>query len=378
MKILFLDQFSDLGGAQQSLLDLLPAVDQAGWAAHVGLPGDGPLLGRLKSLGAEVHSVPAAKYRSGHKPWNEVLRFASESPGLSAHIRKLAQETAADLVYVNGPRLLPAAAWAARGRWPLLFHCHNHIPQRSAVRLAGRSLRWADATVAACCCFAAEPLEPYVRNGKLHIVHNGVAEGPPRRAAAHASHGPRIGVVGRIAPEKGQAEFLAAARLLVEAMPHWRFLIVGDVLFDDEQARRYRRSLDRLAVGLPVEFLGWREDVYGIMSGLDILVVPSIREPGMARVILEGLACGLPIVAFATGGIPEALVDGETGFLVDPPTPNELATTLLALVLPDPERAANVGQEARSAWRQHFTLERYRRRMLSLIRETAADESGNV
>src|SRR5262245_56926243 len=107
MNILFLDQFSDLGGAQRCLLDLLPAVLETGWRAHVAAPGDGCLGARAKDLGAEFHSIQCGPYESGHKSSADVIRFATELPRLAREIAGLACDTHTDILYVNGPRLLP-------------------------------------------------------------------------------------------------------------------------------------------------------------------------------------------------------------------------------------------------------------------------------
>lgn len=366
MRILFLDQFSDLGGAQQCLLDLLPAVHDEGWSAHVAAPGNRQLAVRALEYGATFNQLNLGNYRSGPKPWTDAVRFAWQTPALARQIRKLAQDAQANLIYVNGPRLLPAATRAS-GSTPLLFHCHNHLHQRAAAIVAGRALRRANATVIACCRFAAEPIADYVPKERFHIVENGVA-GAPKRADANSM---RIGMVGRISPEKGQIEFLQSARQIVKAFPEYRFVIAGDVLFDDARAGDYQQRVRAEAEGLPVEFLGWRDDVYGVMQQLDILVVPSIQEPGMPRVILEAQACGVPVIAFATGGIPEAITHGETGFLINPPTAQELAVKLIALLMRSPEQLAVVGQAGRRAWRQRFTLERFRRQMLEHIRAAA-------
>ena len=380
MRVLFLDQFSDLGGAQQCLLDLLPAIRDAGWSAHVAAPGQGALFQRAADAGATVSELPSGRYRSGKKSLPEHIRFLLEIPRLARHIRALLREHQPDVLYVNGPRLLPAASWAARNT-PLLFHCHNHLQQRSAATLAGRAVRRSSATVVSCCRFAADPLANYVGPDKLHIVENGVRPGPERKGHFNPNQ-VRIGMVARISPEKGHLEFLEAARRLAEALPHCRFLIAGDVLFDDPAARRYHAQVRTRSEGLPVKFLGWQDDIYSVMRGLDVLVVPSIREPGMPRVILEAQACGLPVVAFASGGIPEALSDGETGFLVSPPSGNELAAKLLALLLHSPERLQAAGRAGRQAWQERFTLERFQRQMIERIRIAAGplpdDRPGNT
>jgi len=67
MKILFLEQYAEAGGAQRCLLDLLPGVRAAGWEAHVALPEDGPLVPLLQERGAQVHFLSLGRYPSGRK-----------------------------------------------------------------------------------------------------------------------------------------------------------------------------------------------------------------------------------------------------------------------------------------------------------------------
>jgi glycosyltransferase involved in cell wall biosynthesis len=176
-----------------------------------------------------------------------------------------------------------------------------------------------------------------------------------------------IGVVGRIAPEKGHADFLLAARLLNETLPNCRFVICGEALFADRVSEEYRQTLDKLAEGLPVEFLGWRDDVYEVLGRLDLLVVPSTREPATTRVVLEAYSCGLPVVAYPTGGIPEVLTDEQTGFLVQPMSPQALAERILALVLQHPERLGAAAEAGSALWRERFGIERYQFEVIEIL-----------
>lgn len=373
MKILFLDQYSDLGGAQHCLLDLMPAMAWARWEPLAAVPGDGVLVQRLANLGVSVERLPIGSYNAERKTAWDIALFASVTPKLVRAIRELIKRFQPDLLYVNGPRLLPAARWA-RGEAPLLFHCHSRLTQRLAIVAAGRSSRAAKATVISCCRFAVEPLLPYVNPEQVHVVYNGVA-GPRKPAASTPARiGFRIGVVGRIAPEKGHADFLSAARMLHGVLPSCRFVVCGEALFADRVSKEYRVTLDKLAEGLPVEFLGWRDDVYDVLQGLDLLVVPSTREPATTRVILEAYSCRLPVIAYPTGGIPEVLSDGETGFLVEPMGPTALADKILSLVLGKPERLEEVADAGHELWRTRFGLERYQLEVAKIIARTAGVE----
>ena len=365
MNILFLDQYSDLGGAQQCLLDLIPAVQSAGWHVACAAPGSGRLMEKLRDRGAAVFPLPTISLTAGSKPPSDFLRFAFSTPLLALRISRLARETVADLIYVNGPRVLPAAAWAARRKGlPLLFHSHNYLEQRSAAVLAGRSLQFANARIIACCQYNERPFRLYVLPGRRRVIYNGV--GASRAIPIPSAAGPRIGIIGRISPEKGHLEFLEAARRLAAAHPSATFVVCGAPLFQNPAASRYFEHVRRAAEGLPVEFSGWQDDVQAILARLDLLVVPSLHEPGAPRIILEAYAAHVPVVAFVSGGIPEILHEDETGFLVEPPTADSLAAKI-AQLLDAPERLRKVAANAYTTWKEQFTVERYQREVLEVI-----------
>ncbi len=236
-----------------------------------------------------------------------------------------------------------------------------------AARLAGRSIRFANAQVIACCRSVVKPLERYISPGHLHVIYNGVRGPEQAITTPPARHGKfRIGVIGRISPEKGQAEFLHTAKLLHGRVTGCEFVVCGSPLFGDREAQHYLELTRDLAAGLPVEFLGWQKDVYSILAGLDLLVVPSIREPGAPRIILEAFAASVPVVAFPTGGIPELITDHKTGFLVEPLTPEALAGRIEEL-LKAPGQLEAAALEARRCWRENFTVERYQREVLDAV-----------
>jgi glycosyltransferase involved in cell wall biosynthesis len=365
VNVLLVDQFSDLGGAQQCMLDLVPAMQTSDWHVTCAVPGDGMLIQKLSDLGVTVASLRLARLASGRKTPLDFLRFGRDVPRLARDIARLAAEARADLIYVNGPRMLPAAAWAARksGR-PLVFHCHNHLTQESARKLAGFSLQLASARVIACCRYVARPLWPCIDPGRMHVIYNGCAETVVPKLPPSGQR--RVGIIGRISPEKGQMEFVHAARLLMRKHTDCSFVICGAPLFSDREAEKYFERVRESAVGLPLEFSGWQQDVSSTLAQLDMLVVPSLREPGAPRVVLEGFAARVPVVAFVSGGIPEIVIHNKTGFLVEPPTPEALAARLEAM-LDAPGELRAVADRAYETWKEKYTLERYRRDVLAVM-----------
>jgi glycosyltransferase involved in cell wall biosynthesis len=217
----------------------------------------------------------------------------------------------------------------------------------------------------ASCRLVAAPLLRYSGDRGIRVVYNGVRRmSLPARSPAMGEF--RIGVIGRISPEKGQADFLRAARILHTASPRCRFLICGAPLFSNPAAMRYCAALEALAESLPVEFSGWTEDVEGALATLDLLAVPSTAIDATPRVILEAFAAGVPVVAFASGGIPEMVEQGATGFLVEERSPKALAFAMLD-ALESPGRRREVADRARAKARTEFSLERYRAQMIEVV-----------
>jgi glycosyltransferase involved in cell wall biosynthesis len=336
MKLLFLDQFSELGGAQQCLLDLLPAVEHA----VVAMPGDGPMFERVRALGFETGRIRCGPYSSGGKTAGDMARFVFETPRLVCQIRELAR--GADIVYINGPRLLPAAALSGITQ-PVVFHSHSYLPPGPVRRLSGLALRRLRAHVIGSCRYVAEPWMPYVSG--ISVVYNGVA-GPDRPRVER--NGPlTIGCIGRIAPEKGQREFVETARIIHGRRPEARFAIYGETMFASHD---YEREVRAAAAGLPIEFAGWAANVYDALASIDMLLVPSAPHEATTRVILEAFAAGVPVIAFPSGGIPEVL------------PPSALAHSVQEMA----EMACNSDRRGCLS-HLNFTLKRYRAEILNVL-----------
>jgi glycosyltransferase involved in cell wall biosynthesis len=171
--------------------------------------------------------------------------------------------------------------------------------------------------------------------GGLEIAPAGEVEGPPGYLL----------FVGRLRIRKGVEVLLEALR----KVPGAALRIAGD--------GEHRAALERAAavLGPAVAFLGTRDasQVRTLLRGAAALVVPSIYE-GMPLVVLEAMEAGVPVVASAVSGIPEVVVDGETGWLVPPEDPEALARALRE-VLTDPEEARRRGEAGRRR-----VAERYR------------------
>lgn len=355
-KILCVDQFANLGGGQRSLLDLLPAFYERGWSPAVAIPGQGPFPEMVRSFGYKTHSFACAKYSSRKKPLWQMLRYAFEIPKLVDFLTGLVERNKIDLLYVNGPRLVPPAAWLAwRTGIPLVFHCHNRPRQSSAVALTGQALELASAHVIACCQYAAEPLREYVERQRLQVLYNGVPDMSIKRRSLDKIR--NIAVIGRVEVEKGQLDFVRAVKLVTQCSPDCRFLVVGSPMFSN---RDYYSKVVASSHGLPIDFVDWQDNIDRIYSEVDLLVVPSSTVEATTRVIPEAFNAGVPVVAFPAGGIPEVLRDEETGFIASRMSVNALAERIISVLRMDRTKLEAVIEKARDDWKQRFNLCTYR------------------
>jgi glycosyltransferase involved in cell wall biosynthesis len=279
-------------------------------------------------------------------------------PRLARRIGAIVQMHGIERVYVNGPRMLPAAAMASRD---LVFHAHSYVDKRYASGLLGWCLRWRNAHVIASSQFVARPL-PLDR---LRVIYNGVPELPFHPPNPPDGRPWRIGIVGRIAPEKGHLDFVRAARVLTERGIPAEYLIHGAPLFSDTS---YLARVREQSSGLPILFPGWSDDVSEVFAGLDILAVPSSHIDATPRVIMEAFSAGVPVVAYPSGGIPELIEDGVTGVLT-----KTLAEGIEALMA-HPRQMSSMACAARRKWEENFTVQRYVRQVQEFL-ATAQSES---
>jgi glycosyltransferase involved in cell wall biosynthesis len=228
------------------------------------------------------------------------------------------------------------------------------------------SVRRKHARILANCEFVAAPWRDFVPPGRVRVIYNGVGPTPP---LSRTGTRPTVACIGRIAPEKGQLEFLEAARSIHRAFPECRLQIIGAALFAEPGAERYDRAVRRAASDLPVEFAGWLTDIYAALAEIDLLLVPSAPHEATTRVILEAYAAGVPVIAYRSGGIPEVVDDGQSGCLAD----NAAHMAELAIgLLGDPARRESMARTARRCWQLRFTLERYRGEIIQAIEHAAA------
>ena len=156
---------------------------------------------------------------------------------------------------------------------------------------------------------------------------------------------------GRFSPEKGFGVLVEAAHAVCRDNP-----AAGVVLFGDGALRgELERRIAELGLAGRVLLPGFRADLDALIGGADVVVLPSYTE-GLPNVALEASAAGVPVVATAVGGTPEAVADGVSGYLVPPGRPAALAARVSEL-LRDPALRTRFGDAGRARMRDLFTFE---------------------
>jgi glycosyltransferase involved in cell wall biosynthesis len=167
---------------------------------------------------------------------------------------------------------------------------------------------------------------------------------------------------GRFSPEKGFGVLVEAAATICRASP-----TAGAVLFGEGPLRGdLERRVAELGLGGRVVLPGFRSDLDSLIGGADVVVLPSYTE-GLPNVALEASAAGVPVVATAVGGTPEAIADGNTGFLVPPGEPASIANRVGEL-LRDGDLRTRFGAAGRARMRELFTFQSQAAAYLRLLR----------
>jgi L-malate glycosyltransferase len=335
-------------GGQNQVLLTARGLRARGHRVVVVCHPDGELRNRLP---ADTETVPLA-------PRNEVDLPAAWR--LSRVIRDLQP----DVIHAHDPHGVAVAATALSVASP------SPRPALVAARrvdfhLKGNSFsRWkyrqVDRLVCASNAIRAMLLEDGIAASRAVTVHEGVdidrvlAVEPlnVREEYWFPPHSLIVGNIAALVPHKGQKFLVDAAATVVREMPEARFLILGE----GELRAALEQQVKHLHLSQHVVLGGFRTDVLAVLKGLDVFVMSSVTE-GLGTSLLDAMAAARPIVATRTGGIPEVVVDGETGLLVPPRDARALAEAIVQMLKDGPGRQ-RVAQAGFARVRERFSVDR--------------------
>jgi glycosyltransferase involved in cell wall biosynthesis len=302
------------------------------------------------------------RMRQGH----DLLPVSSISDiDLSAawNLSRVLKQLRPDVVHAHDPHAISMAATAISivGQpKPPLF-----ASRRGEFRIARNSFsRWkygqVSCFIASCGAVRDRLVADGIDGERIAVVHDGVdvewiAQLQP--ANVHAAfylprQAPIVGNVGALAAHKGHQDLIEAATLVLRDVPDARFVIVGD----GEQRPTLEKQIRDHHLERHVFLAGFRADVLELVKGFDVFATSPIHE-GMCLALVDAMAAGKPAVCTRAGGIPEVMVDGETGFLVEPRDHETMAERIVRLLKDEGLRRA-MGAAALARARERFTVER--------------------
>jgi len=376
IRVVFVDHVARLSGGEIALRRLLPAL-AALVDVHVVLGEDGPLVEQLEALGIDTEVMPLPeRLRDVRKG---TVRPDRLDPVALAYLPRYALRLSrrigaldADVVHTNSLKAALYAGLAARlARVPAVWHIRDRIATdylpASAVLLVRAASRILPTAIVANSQTTLKTLPPPRHGGVLYnpVVYDGVE--PFEAARTRTNDEVTVGIVGRLAPWKGQHVFLDGFAEVFRGA-NVRGRVIGSALFgEDEYAASLLRRAERLGISSQIDFRGFRADVWEELSKLDVLVHCSVAPEPFGQVVLEGMAAGLAVIATAAGGPAELITSGVNGILTRPGDVGELAAALRRLQ-EDSSLRTELGDAAQRRSRE-FTPERAAQQLLGVYLE---------
>lgn len=367
LRIAFVITRSDaIGGAQIHVRDLAGSLRDEGHEVRVWVGGQGPFVEALAQRGVAVERVPHLV-----APLDPVADVRAV-----VELRRALARFGPDLVTLHSSKAGTVGRLAARGLGvPVVYTAHGWPFVRGVPRGRAALYRVVERITAPLCdriiTVSEHDRELARRAGvgearQLVRVHNGVPDVAPSLLARPGEGAPRVVVVARLDVPKDPFTLLRALAGL-RARP-WTLEWIGD------GPRRAPAQQLAAALGLAdrCRFVGAREDVPQRLSQASLLVLPTDRE-GLPLCVLEAMRAGLPVVASAVGGIPEAVLPGRTGCLV-PPADAQALTRALASLLEDPAARTRLGAAGRRRYLDCFSFARQRAATLDVYRSLVSVE----
>lgn len=366
------------GGMRQHVLQLATGLGAYGFDAQIACPGDADIVRSALAAGVEVRPVPIVGPLS---PLRDVEAFLV--------LRDVIRHGSFDIVHAHGSKagLVGRIAAMLAGAPNRVMTVHNDViggSVRPALRravigverfLAGHTSR----VIVVSDALRSELIETIGLDPALVVtVHNGidlapfltsVDPGPVRDRYGIPRDAIVFGSAARFAPQKGHDVLVKAAVPVLEKVPDAYLLLAGD----GPLLEPVRRAASRTPVASRIIFPGFETDVRGMLAALDVFASSPVSE-GLGLAAIEAMATGLPVVSVRTGGVPEVVVDGETGILAEPGDLTGLTEAMLRLAR-DPMARLTMGEAGRRRAIDEFSEDKMLERTALVYREVLCSDS---
>ena len=353
-------------GAEKSLAFLVEALAARGHETAVIAPGPWCLSDRLESAGVEVAAIPSRAcwlVQWGPQPVAKqvlrYLRWRMPDPGTRRMVVWLDRYWP-DVVYVNClPQLKGAAAARALGL-PVVWHVREILPPGRRRRWFARRLARDASRIVA----VSEAVAGWIRDEGLGTT----AAKAGSRILGVPTEGLLVGFLGGMEVHKGASDLVAAAEHALRSIADLHIVLAtyGPAAEIDAVRRRIAASphTDHFHLIPPVD------DIFRLLAAVDVVAFSSIWPDSLPRVIMEAMAAARPVIATRTGGVPEMVVHGGTGFMVEPGAVEALGDRIVELAR-SAEIRRRLGSAAADRARSQFSVSAHVDRLERILSEAA-------
>lgn len=375
MKILHTSFHKYMVGETNRILLLCRQLKEWGHQVIIATPAVSELAAKARDAGVEVCSdVSFGKGMHPYLMFEDIIR-----------LKKIVEDRKIEILHTHGSKDSWAGAFAAYlcSSPPKVVRTrHNIFPVARHVfnRLLYRHLT--DHLVV----ISRFILDSYLHDGfmkadNISLIHSAVdlnkfdpsqtSRGKLRQEFDIGPAEKVVGMVANVVPYKGPHDFLAAAFNILRSRDNVRFMLVGEG--DDLLLEKLKESVQKEGLEKRFIFTGIRNDIPSVLADIDIFCLPTHQE-GLGTAILEAMAMNKPVVATRVGGIPDSVVEGDTGYLVRPGDRESLGRKISEL-LDNPQKAQEMGQAGRLQVEGEFALQVMAQKTEELYKQLLKKES---
>jgi len=359
MKIMHIIDSGGFYGAEAMLLDLMAGQKKLGLhplLCSIGNPGH-PEKEIERQARMRNFDVTAIRFRAGLNPYGMY------------RIIQIARSNQVNIMHSHGYKgnILGGCIPKSVRKIPLVCTLHGWTNTRPVSKMAlyewldKRILRYKDAVIAVNKLMLNDTRLKVAKidPDKLWVVNNGIDPGPlsPNDTSVPDSdlvrdftrEGFIVGAIGRLSKEKGFGYLLEATALLHKAGHNVRLVIAGDGPLKAE----LQRKAILLGIGNIVLFPGYLANASRYLCYFDTLAISSLTE-GLPITLLEAMRAGIPVIATRVGGIPEVIIDNESGILVSPANAHQLCDAINMLIN-NFEMACSLSKQAKILLKEHYS-----------------------
>jgi glycosyltransferase involved in cell wall biosynthesis len=381
MKVCFISNATELGGAERVLLETVDVLKERGIECRVLLPGNGELAQEFGKTGVPYTFLDGGSWVTWERPspWNRAKAVAKISGKLFPSVRKV-RRWGCDAIYSNSLTVCGGAVVARLLNLPHIWHLHEFGKEFGVCYKFGEAFsNRAIGRLSSVCILVSNALAAkygrFIAPSKLRVVYPSMHRELVRseHSAAQSTVAPapggrfRLVIVGGLVEGKGQEEAMQALAHLVREGVNAELVMVG------ESYPAYRRTLEEIARSNAlldrISFVGRVRDASPFLRTADVVLVCS-RWEAFGRVTIEAMLAGKAVVGAAAGATPELVQDGFNGLLYKCGDPADLAAKVRFLT-EHPAVLRQLGENGERWAATRFTRERYGEELMAIITSLA-------